>query len=155
MESMVSEDEAVIEYSSKYRDELHEFRHVVLPRALAKRVPRAQLLSEREWRELGVEGSRGWQHYETRQPGTTLVFRRPLALAAAVAAENERERKAAAAAQKAEEKAEAAAAALVAEEQQQTAAEAGATASGAGLFAGGPTVPARQRLPARLGGFIG
>ncbi|KAL5366986.1 putative Cyclin dependent kinase regulatory subunit [Cryptosporidium parvum] len=83
-------------YSSKYEDDVYEYRHVTLPKAwidfdssfeilrfflldLFQISKKAQaiiqskptgLLSEQEWRMLGVQQSRGWQHY--------LVHKRPL-----------------------------------------------------------------------------
>lgn len=38
-------------------------RHVMLPKDTAKIIPTTRLLSEDEWRSLGVQQSRGWQHY--------------------------------------------------------------------------------------------
>lgn len=38
-------------------------RHVVLPAEVARLVPKGKLLSENEWRQLGVQQSRGWVHY--------------------------------------------------------------------------------------------
>ena len=38
-------------------------RHVILPKELAKTLPKARLLSEQEWRGIGVQQSRGWGHY--------------------------------------------------------------------------------------------
>lgn len=38
-------------------------RHVILPKDLAKTLPKSRLLSESEWRSIGVQQSRGWQHY--------------------------------------------------------------------------------------------
>jgi cyclin-dependent kinase regulatory subunit CKS1 len=43
-----------IEYSEKYEDDLFEYRHVLLPKAVFKSIPRGRLLSEQEWREIGV-----------------------------------------------------------------------------------------------------
>ena len=37
--------------------------HVILPRELAKSIPKNRLLEEHEWRGLGVQQSRGWAHY--------------------------------------------------------------------------------------------
>lgn len=87
-----------IYYSDKYDDELYEyrwvflflhardrmsfvyclelpnvafvFRHVMLPKDIAKRVPKSHLMSETEWRNLGVQQSQGWVHYMIHQPGT-------------------------------------------------------------------------------------
>ena len=53
---------AGIEYSEKYMDEQYEYRHVILPRELARELPK-RILSETEWREAGVQQSRGWAHY--------------------------------------------------------------------------------------------
>lgn len=40
-----------------------EYRHVVLPQDIAKRLPKDKLLSEAEWRALGVQQSRGWGQF--------------------------------------------------------------------------------------------
>lgn len=45
-------------------------RHVVLPREMAKYVPRLHLMSEDEWRQLGVQQSQGWIHYMIHEPGS-------------------------------------------------------------------------------------
>lgn len=45
-------------------------RHVVLPREMIKYVPRSHLMSEDEWRQLGVQQSQGWIHYMIHEPGT-------------------------------------------------------------------------------------
>ena len=49
-----------IEYSEKYNDELYEYRHVLLPKDIYKKIPRGRLLNEMEWRGIGVTQSRGW-----------------------------------------------------------------------------------------------
>lgn len=38
-------------------------RHVILPKELAKQLPKGQVLPENEWRGIGVQQSRGWAHY--------------------------------------------------------------------------------------------
>ena len=43
-----------IEYSDKYYDDFYEYRHVITPKATYKKMPRGRLLSEMEWRGLGV-----------------------------------------------------------------------------------------------------
>ena len=55
-------------------------RHVILPRETAKALPQPlRLLSENEWRSIGVQQSRGWVHYEIHRPEPhVLLFRRPL-----------------------------------------------------------------------------
>jgi len=44
-------------------------RHVILPADIAKLVPRTHLLTETEWRNLGVQQSPGWTHYMVHVPG--------------------------------------------------------------------------------------
>ncbi|CAB4025288.1 cyclin-dependent kinases regulatory subunit 2 [Paramuricea clavata] len=69
---------ADIYYSKKYQDDFYEYRHVILPKELAKRVPRA-LMSEDQWRSIGVQQSLGWEHYMIHSPERhVLCFRRPL-----------------------------------------------------------------------------
>mmetsp|Transcript_98971 Transcript_98971/g.319152 ORF Transcript_98971/g.319152 Transcript_98971/m.319152 type:complete len:105 (+) Transcript_98971:83-397(+) len=71
-----------IEYSEKYADGLFEYRHVILPKeaavALFKQTKGRRLLQEHEWRALGVQQTRGWEHYEIHHPEPhILLFRRP------------------------------------------------------------------------------
>ena len=44
-------------------------RHVILPKELADQVPRTHLMTESEWRNLGVQQSPGWTHYLIHEPG--------------------------------------------------------------------------------------
>jgi cyclin-dependent kinase regulatory subunit CKS1 len=87
-----------IEYSDKYCDDVYEYRHVLLPKRIMKEMFRQMQnsssiphdpkrpasdylrpMSESEWRGLGVQQSRGWQHYEVHRPEPhILLFRRPL-----------------------------------------------------------------------------
>ncbi|KAL3778537.1 hypothetical protein ACHAW5_002133 [Stephanodiscus triporus] len=84
-----------IEYSEKYADEENEYRdsrtaaegegasHREFMRnadgELAKTLPKARLLTENEWRSIGVQQSRGWHHYAIHRPEPhILLFRRPL-----------------------------------------------------------------------------
>ncbi|XP_051154288.1 cyclin-dependent kinases regulatory subunit-like [Leptopilina boulardi] len=68
-----------IYYSSKYYDDTYEYRHVALPKELVKLVPRGQLLSEKEWRNIGVQQSQGWVHYMTHDPEPhILLFKRKI-----------------------------------------------------------------------------
>ncbi|XP_009327880.1 PREDICTED: cyclin-dependent kinases regulatory subunit 2 [Pygoscelis adeliae] len=56
-----------------------EHSHVMLPRELSKQVPKSHLMSEEEWRRLGVQQSLGWVHYMIHEPEPhILLFRRPL-----------------------------------------------------------------------------
>eukprot|EP00823_Brevimastigomonas_motovehiculus_P007539 TRINITY_DN65_c0_g1_i4.p1 TRINITY_DN65_c0_g1~~TRINITY_DN65_c0_g1_i4.p1 ORF type:complete len:151 (-),score=39.69 TRINITY_DN65_c0_g1_i4:578-1030(-) len=70
----------LVAYSPKYEDDEYEYRHVILAKELAKRLPSPmRLLSETEWRSLGIIQSRGWEHYEVHTPEPhVLLFRRPL-----------------------------------------------------------------------------
>jgi cyclin-dependent kinase regulatory subunit CKS1 len=83
-----------IEYSDKYVDDVYEYRHVLLPKRIMKEMLRLfqtsnaelrkppgelRIMNEGEWRSLGVQQSRGWQHYEIHKPEPhILLFRRPL-----------------------------------------------------------------------------
>lgn len=74
---------ADISYSVKYANVSHEFRHLILPKNIAKDMCKLtaceRLLKEAEWRSLGVQQSYGWEHYEIhRQEPHILLFRRPL-----------------------------------------------------------------------------
>eukprot|EP00754_Rhynchopus_humris_P018458 Rhum_TRINITY_DN14601_c9_g2::Rhum_TRINITY_DN14601_c9_g2_i1::g.104786::m.104786/K02219/CKS1; cyclin-dependent kinase regulatory subunit CKS1 len=67
-----------IKYSDKYYDEdmTMAYRHVTLPKELKKLVPK-RIMSEAEWRSLGVQQSYGWQHYLVHAPEIhVLCFRR-------------------------------------------------------------------------------
>lgn len=67
-----------IYYSDKYYDDYYEYRHVMLPKDVALKVPKTHLMSEAEWRSIGVMQSRGWQHYMIHEPEPhILLFRRP------------------------------------------------------------------------------
>ena len=48
-----------INYGDKYQDDKFEYRNVTLPSELAKLVPRNHLMTETEWRNLGVQQSPG------------------------------------------------------------------------------------------------
>ncbi|PNH05872.1 Cyclin-dependent kinases regulatory subunit 1 [Tetrabaena socialis] len=67
-----------IQYSEKYYDDIYEYRHVVLPQEISQLLPKGRLLSENEWRALGVQQSRGWVHYAIHRPEPhIMLFRRP------------------------------------------------------------------------------
>lgn len=63
-----------IHYSDRYSDDEYEYRHVILPKQLLKMVPKEyfnpdesgvlRLLTEQEWRGIGITQSLGWEHYE-------------------------------------------------------------------------------------------
>jgi len=44
-------------------------RHVMLPKEIVKLVPKNHLMTEEEWRGIGVQQSQGWQHYMHHGPG--------------------------------------------------------------------------------------
>ncbi|CAO1372767.1 unnamed protein product [Diamesa hyperborea] len=68
-----------IYYSDKYEDDEFEYRHVQLPKELARLVPKSHLMTESEWRAIGVQQSRGWVHYMIHHPEPhILLFRRKL-----------------------------------------------------------------------------
>ena len=65
-----------IYYSDKYSDDKFEYRHVMVPKQLAKLVPKTHTMSESEWRKLGVQQSLGWVHYMLHTPEPhILLFR--------------------------------------------------------------------------------
>lgn len=57
-----------------YRLRLCTFRHVVLPKDMQKLVPKTHLMSEQEWRAIGVQQSQGWVHYMIHYPGKQNIF---------------------------------------------------------------------------------
>lgn len=48
-------------------------RHVILPPDIAKKVPKNHLMTESEWRNLGVQQSPGWIHYMVHSPGNLVA----------------------------------------------------------------------------------
>ncbi|KAI9011738.1 cyclin-dependent kinase regulatory subunit CKS1 [Hyaloraphidium curvatum] len=78
----IRDHEEEIFYSSRYADEQYEYRHVALPKQIAKWIPQKggeNLLTEQEWRGLGIKQSLGWVHHMTHKPEPhILVFRRDL-----------------------------------------------------------------------------
>merc|ERR1711976_145884 len=66
-----------IQYSEKYYDDVHEYRHVIVPKELSKVLPKGYLMSEKEWRMIGVQQSIGWEHYMWHRPEPhVLLFKR-------------------------------------------------------------------------------
>ncbi|KAJ9449826.1 Cyclin-dependent kinases regulatory subunit [Diplonema papillatum] len=77
-QSLINAYKDRIRYSEKYCDDVNEYRHVILPKELKKLVPN-RLMTESEWRSLGVQQSLGWEHYMVHAPELhVLCFRRPL-----------------------------------------------------------------------------
>ncbi|KAJ1769982.1 hypothetical protein LPJ74_003556 [Coemansia sp. RSA 1843] len=69
-----------IYYSDRYNDDEYEYRHVSLPDGLRKYLPNpARLMTEVEWRGLGVRQSPGWEHYMVHEPEPhVLLFKRQM-----------------------------------------------------------------------------
>ncbi len=44
-----------IYYSDKYYDETYEYRHVMLTKEAFDKMPKDKLLSEEEWKKIGVQ----------------------------------------------------------------------------------------------------
>uniref|UniRef100_A0A914VG57 Cyclin-dependent kinases regulatory subunit n=1 Tax=Plectus sambesii TaxID=2011161 RepID=A0A914VG57_9BILA len=64
-------------YSPKYTDDEYEYRHVHCPKEVAKNIPKNRLMTEPEWRSLGIQQSIGWIHYMIHTPERhVLLFRR-------------------------------------------------------------------------------
>ena len=84
----VFEFQDMIHYSPRYSDDSYEYRHVMLPKNMLKAIPHdyfnqetgtLRILTEEEWRGLGITQSLGWAHYETHAPEPhILLFKRPL-----------------------------------------------------------------------------
>ena len=66
-----------IYYSDKYTDDKFEYRHVMLPKDLAKLVPKTHLMSEAEWRNLGVQQSLGRSDWTIEGQNMDIVFWKP------------------------------------------------------------------------------
>ena len=56
-----------LHYSEKYGD--GAYRHVLVPKEFSKHIPRTHLMTETEWRNLGIAQSPGWEHYMLHDPG--------------------------------------------------------------------------------------
>lgn len=66
-------------YSDKYYDDKYEYRHVQVPVEMAKIIPKNKLMTEDEWRAIGIQQSHGWIHYMIHEPEPhVLLFRRPI-----------------------------------------------------------------------------
>ncbi|XP_023937807.1 cyclin-dependent kinases regulatory subunit [Bicyclus anynana] len=67
----------LLHYSTNYYDPVYEYKDVRVPLTMLKRVPRDRLMTEEEWRRLGIKLEHGWEHYMIycREPHI-LLFRR-------------------------------------------------------------------------------
>ena len=52
---------------------LHD-RHVILPKEIARLIPKNKLMAESEWRGYGVQQSQGWVHYLIHTPGMQVTY---------------------------------------------------------------------------------
>ncbi|VDM79742.1 unnamed protein product [Strongylus vulgaris] len=62
-------------YSNKYEDDEYEYRHVHVTKEVAKLIPKNRLMSETEWRSLGIQQVVFLFTFTKRH---VLLFRRPL-----------------------------------------------------------------------------
>ncbi|RZC38542.1 CKS domain containing protein [Asbolus verrucosus] len=70
--------EQVYYYSAIYCDRSYEYRHVIIPNHLVKFIPTQHLMTETEWRNLGIQQSQNWVNYMYHEPEpNVLLFRRP------------------------------------------------------------------------------
>ena len=52
---------------------------MILPPEAAKNIPQNHLMTETEWRNIGIQQSEGWQSYMKHTPERHIIlFRRPL-----------------------------------------------------------------------------
>ena len=73
-------------YGEKFNDGKYEYRNVVVPNSkgeylhqigLVYNRQHKKLLSENEWRSLGISQAEGWEHYAHYQPEPlVLMFRK-------------------------------------------------------------------------------
>ncbi|VDM46305.1 unnamed protein product [Toxocara canis] len=61
-------------YSNKYQDDEYEYRHVHVTKEVAKLIPKNRLMTESEWRSLGIQQSPGWVHYMIHGPERHVMF---------------------------------------------------------------------------------
>eukprot|EP01115_Flamella_aegyptia_P006920 TRINITY_DN286_c3_g3_i1.p1 TRINITY_DN286_c3_g3~~TRINITY_DN286_c3_g3_i1.p1 ORF type:complete len:82 (+),score=4.07 TRINITY_DN286_c3_g3_i1:61-306(+) len=73
----VYDEETQFRYSAHYSDDFYEYRHIILPQSYISYLPKNRLMTEQEWRGLGVRQSKGWVHYSIHEPEPhVLLFRR-------------------------------------------------------------------------------
>ena len=68
----------LIIYGEKYYDDTKEYRWVTIPHSLAYKIKKS-LMTEFEWRSIGIQMSQGWQHSATLDEdnlGKSLLFGR-------------------------------------------------------------------------------
>ena len=60
---MIRHNQDKPEYSERYMDDQFEYRYVIMPREMANDLKQKKILTEEEWRGMGITQSRGWTHY--------------------------------------------------------------------------------------------
>ena len=74
---MISQYNFLFKICFFFLNQIVMFRHVMLPPDISKLVPKTHLMTETEWRNLGVQQSPGWIHYMMHGPEPhILLFRR-------------------------------------------------------------------------------
>eukprot|EP01006_Ploeotia_vitrea_P066015 TRINITY_DN94192_c0_g1_i1.p1 TRINITY_DN94192_c0_g1~~TRINITY_DN94192_c0_g1_i1.p1 ORF type:complete len:106 (+),score=11.84 TRINITY_DN94192_c0_g1_i1:26-343(+) len=77
VQQLIKQYASKIQYSEKYYDDVNEYRHVILPKELSKILPKNYLMTEKQWRMIGVQQSQGWEHYMWHRPDPhVLLYRR-------------------------------------------------------------------------------
>jgi len=68
-----------IEYSETYSDDQYFYRNVRLTKDVFKKIPqKGKIMTEEQWRSLGIKGSKGWQHYCIYHPELSVIMLRKL-----------------------------------------------------------------------------
>lgn len=66
-----------VTHSRIYKDEMYEYKHVLLPKAVFKGMEKNRLLTEEEIKSLGIIHSKDWEHYNIfKNEPYVLLFRR-------------------------------------------------------------------------------
>ena len=67
------------EHSDKYQDGKYEYKPIILNNEVFDKLPKYKILSESEWRAIGIVQTKGWVHYSFFRPEPhILLFRRIL-----------------------------------------------------------------------------
>ncbi|XP_023940860.1 cyclin-dependent kinases regulatory subunit-like [Bicyclus anynana] len=65
-----------ITHSYTYEDNEYKYMHVSVSLSLRRKIPKDRLMTETEWRFLGVMLPAGWEHYMIHRPEPhILLFR--------------------------------------------------------------------------------
>lgn len=70
-----------IEHSQKYEDTNYEYKSVYIPKSLYDTIPKGTLFNEQEIFNMGIQQTRGWEHYYIfKNEPHILHFRRPIGI---------------------------------------------------------------------------